>query len=190
MPTPVANTDLTVINQCLTGFLGEERITDLEDDQTKRAIIMRESYEPTSEFCQTVTNWLFNKTKAALNKLEAEPENRWSAAWQLPNDKLKIITVWPPGRYEIQGKELLSNNTDSIEIDYLRKIEEAFWPAWFTRYVVAELTMRTTRGITGEKANTDQRAERDTAKSEALFNDATQQPNPENPPNAFVDVRL
>ena len=69
MPTPVANTDLTVINQCLTGFLGVDRITDLEDDQTKRAIIMRESYEPTSEFCQTVTNWLFNKTKAALNKL-------------------------------------------------------------------------------------------------------------------------
>lgn len=190
MVTPLTFTDLDVINQALTGFMGEGRISDLEDDQNDKAEVMRENYEAVSEAAQVKTNWRFNTTKLALNKLSGEPENRWAAAWQLPPDMLKLITTWPPSRYEVQGRLLYSNNTSEIEIDYLRKMQEAYWPAWFLRYVVARLVIRTVRGITGEKATVEMKDELKEAREDALFQDAQQQPNQEQVPNPFVDCRL
>ena len=95
----------------------EEVIIDLENDAGTAAIIMRESYEPVSEAAQVKTNWRFNTVKVALSKLSGEPLNRWSAAWQLPPDILKVITTWPPTNYEIQGDKLLSNDTQQVHLD-------------------------------------------------------------------------
>lgn len=189
MPTPIQFTDLDVINQALTGAMGEDRISNLQDDKSKRGIVMRENYEPISEATQTKTPWRFNTTKVALNKLTAEPVNRWAAGWQLPVDSLKVLTVWPPNIYEIQGNKLFSNNTDSIEIDYQRKLEEALWPSWFLRYCVARLVMRTVRGITGDDPTQLMKEELKDARDDALFQDSQQQPNQTPLPNPFVDVR-
>ncbi len=190
MPTPITFLDIDVVNQALTGAMGEEVISNLETDQTVRAIVMRENYEAVSEAAQTKSAWRFNTTKVALNKLAAEPENRWAAGWQLPPDHLKTLTTWPPSRYKIQGNKLYSNNTDSVELDYQRKLEEAFWPAWFLRYVVARLVIRTVRGITGGKASAEMKDELQDALDDALFQDAQQQPNQTMMSNAFVDVRF
>lgn len=190
MVTPTVFTDLAVINQALTGVMGEDEITNLEDDQGKAALVMRKNYEAVSEAAQIKTAWRFNTTKVALNKLSGEPINRWAAAWQLPIDRLKILTTWSPSNYEIQGDKLLSNNTDELELDYQRKIEEALWPIWFTRYVVASLVMRTVRGITGEKPAQTMKDELKDAENDALFQDAQQQPNQTMQSNAFVDVRF
>ena len=190
MPNPIQFDDLGVINQALTGVMGENEITNLEDDQGKAALIMRKNYEAVSEAAQIKTAWRFNTSKVALNKLSDKPINRWAAAWQLPNDNLKVLTTWPPGNYELQGNKLLSNNTDSREIDYQRKIGEGLWPIWFTRYVVAMLVMRTVRGITGEKPAQTMKDELKDAESDALFQDAQQQPNQTMLSNAFIDARF
>ncbi len=190
MPNPIQFIDLDIINQALTGFLGEDRISDLENDQDTKAIVMRESYEPVSEASQTATPWRFNTHKVALNKIVGEPVSRWSAQWQLPADLLKLLFTWPPSIYEIQGTRLYSNNTDEIEIDYQRKLAEGLWPTWFQRFVVASLVMRTSRGITGEKPTQDMLDELRAARDEAFFQDAQQQPNQINLPAPFVDVRF
>ena len=189
MPTPTVFVDIDVINQALTGFLGENEITNLATDQSVAAIVMRHNYEAVSEAAQTKSAWRFNTTKAALSKLTAEPQNRWSAGWQLPNDHLKTLTTWPISNYEIQGNKLYTNNTDAVEIDYQRKLEEAFWPSWFLRYVVARLVIRTSRGITGEKPTPEMKDELKDALDDALFQDAQQQPNQTMMANAFIDVR-
>jgi hypothetical protein len=192
MPTPITFTDLDIINQALTGAMGEGRISNLEDpdDQSIKAQVMRENYEAVSEAAQTATSWRFNTTKLALSKLTDDPPNRWSAAWQLPPDNLKVLHTWPPGNYEIQGNKLYSNNTDSIEIDYQRKLAEALWTAWFMRYVVAELVLRTVRGITGDDPTQAMKDELKNARDDGFFQDAQQQPNQAPLPNPFVDCRL
>lgn len=189
MPTPIAFTDLNVMNQALTGSIGGDIITDLETDDSTKALIMRENYEAVSEFAQTKTAWRFNTTKVALNKLSGVPLNRWGAAWQLPPDLLKVLTTWPISSYEIQGNKLLTNNTAELHLDYQRKIEEALWPSWFLRYVVARLVLRTVKGITGKKADQDMQNEASDAEDDALFQDAQQQPNQTILSSAFVDVR-
>ena len=190
MPTPITQTNLSVINQALTGFLGEGSITDLATDQDTKAIVMRANYESVSEYCQTLTTWRFNTTKVALNLLSGSPLNRWSACWQLPADLLKVITVWPPGAYEIQGKRLYNNDSSQAHLDYQRKYAEAYWPAWFTRLVVIELAMRTSKGITGDEPDQAMKDELKAATVDAFFQDAQQQPNQTMQTNDFIDVRF
>ncbi len=189
MATPKTFNDLAIINQALTGAMGEARITDLSTDADTKGIVMRENYEAVSEACQVKSAWRFNTVKVALNKLAAAPLNRWSAAWQLPVDRLKILFTWAPSRYEIQGDLLYSNNTDAVHLDYQRKLTEDEWPTWFQRYVVARLVMRTVKGITGEDPSQAMKDEEKDALDDALFQDSQQQPNQTILPNDFVDVR-
>lgn len=188
MPTPSTFAELDIINQALTR-MGEHRISDLETDEATRAQVMRENYQQIKEYCLTKTSWRFATVKAALSKLSAKPENRWEAAWQLPVDRLKILFVYPPGLYEIQGQRLFTNNTSSIEVDYIRYVLEGDWPAWFREYVVTDLIVKTVKGITGDEASAEQKDDRKTALSDALFADSQQQPNFTNLPNPFIDCR-
>jgi hypothetical protein len=142
-----------------------------------------------AESALTSSNWRFATTKVSLNKLSAVPPNRWAAAWQLPPDHLKTLFVWPPSNYEINGQRILTNDTSRVDLDYIRKIEEAVWPPWFVRYVAARLVKKTCKGITGDDANRDMNDEHDDARSDALFQDAQQQPNQTILPSAFIDVR-
>lgn len=188
MPSRQTFTDLDVVNQAL-GAMGETELDNLQTDQSTGAIIMRRHYVAVKQDCLTATNWRFATTKAALSKLSAVPQNRWAAAWQLPADLLKLLYTWPPSNYEVQGQRIYSNETTRMEIDYIRNIEEAFWQDWFTRLVVAELVMRTCKGITGDEPSSSMEKERARAESRAFFQDAQQQPNQTVLPNDFIDVR-
>lgn len=189
MPSRQSFTDLNVINQACTA-LGQTIIDNLASDQGTPAIVMRENYVAVKQYCLTMSSWRFATTKAALGLIADAPPNRWSAAWQLPPDMLKLLFTWPPSNYEVQGQRLYSNNRSRQEIDYIRNIEEPFWLDWFTRLVVAELVMRTCKGITGDEPSQSMERERTNARSEAFFQDAQQQPNQTTLPNDFIDVRF
>lgn len=189
MATPKTFTDLDIVNQALVGRMGEDRISNLATDQTTRAVVMREHYDQVKEACLTRTAWRFATAKAALSKLSAAPTNRWEAAWQLPVDKLKVLFVWPPIRYEIQGQRIYSDLTSGLEIDYIRLVPEAEWPAWFRKYVIEELVQATKKGITGDAVDAADDKAHARAESEALTADAQQQPNQTELPNPFIDCR-
>lgn len=178
---------LDIVNQ-VCAALGEDPIEDLETDQRTHAIVIRAKYAATVESALTKTAWRFATTKAALSKLTAAPTNRWSAAFQLPNDLVKLLFTWPPGRYERQGQRILSNN-NQLEIDYIRNIESNYWPAWFTRYAVARLVMVCCKGITGDDPSRMMELELNAAESDGLTQDAQEQPNQEILPSAFIDCR-
>lgn len=190
MPTPTTFSKLEVINQAL-GAMGEGLLSSISElsGTSKQAQVMRVHYAAVVYFCMSRTSWRFATTKKALNRLSSNPINRWSAAWQLPADMLKLLSTWPPSEYEIQNRQLLTNETTRCEVDYIRLVEEAYWPAWFMRFVVAELVIRTMKGITGESPDAEEREERRQAEAQALYLDAQQQPNLQIQSNAFVDCR-
>lgn len=190
MPTPVTFARIDVIDQALTA-MGENPLqTDQAlDGATTKASVMRAHYDAVVQFCFALTAWRFATAKAALNKLTGKPRNRWTAAWNLPPDLIKLLTTWPPSPYEMQNRQILTNEATRLEIDYVRLVEEGFWPAWFTRLVVAELVMRTCKGITGDSPDLEMRLERERAETDALYQDAQQQPNQTLQSNDFIDVR-
>lgn len=190
MPNPVPQSKLEVINQVLSR-LGETELSSISalSGASKAARVMRINYEPIVDSCLTKTSWRFATAKAALNKYSGAPANRWAAAWNLPADLLLLITTWPISNYERQGQRLLSNEQTRLEIDYIRKVEEAYWPAWFTRYTVAMLTWRCAKGVTGDDPDDTMKYELDESQADALFQDARQQPNQVILANDFIDCR-
>lgn len=190
MPNPITFSKLEVINQALTG-MGEPILSTVNElsGTAKQAVVMRAHYEAVVYFCMTRTSWRFATAKASLNKIAAPVRNRWSTAWQLPADLLKVLTTWPMSSYEIQNRQLLTDNSSRVDLDYIRLVQEAYWPAWFLRYVVAELLIRTKKGITGESPEQEDRDERTKAENDALYQDSQQQPNQVVQSNDFIDCR-
>lgn len=191
MPTPVAFDKLAICNQAIGGFHGT-RLTDIAalGGTSKEAQAMRDHYDAVVQFVHTMSNWRFNTVKRSLNKLSGAPINRWSTAWQLPEDFLKLLTTWPPSAYELANRQILSNESTRLDIDYQRLVEEGFWPAWFSRLTVAELVIRCCKPVTGDEPDRPMYLERETAESEAYFQDAQQQPNQTMQSNDFIDVRF
>lgn len=190
MPTPVTFDKLAICNQAIGGVHGT-RLTDISalGGTSKEAIHVREHYDAVVQYCFTRTNWRFATAKAALSKLSSAPINRWAAAWQLPPDHLKTLTTWPPSNYELANRQLLTNETTRLEIDYIRLIEEGYWPSWFARLVVAELVKRICRPLTGDAVDQDMKDELRAAEADAFFQDSGQQPNQTIQSNDFIDVR-
>lgn len=188
MATGQSWTDLEIINAIVTRQ-GEERISDLANDDTPRARVMRENYQQIKEQALTLSSWRFATTKAALNKLSTAPAGRWAAAWQLPADHLKTLFIYPPERYEIQGDKIFSNNTSAIVLDYIRYLDEGEWPPWFREYVITMGIVKTVKGITGDNPTQQQTDDAHESMINALGQDAAQQPNQEPLPNPFVDCR-
>ena len=174
MPNPTPFTNVDVMSQAMVA-LGENPITNVNStDKRVQAMVLQ--YKPVVYYCLAMSNWRALTADADLVRLSGVPVSRWSYAFQLPNDLLKVITTWPISNYEIRNRQLYSNES-TCSLTYIRLIEEAYWPAWLTRYVVAELVMRTCRPITGDAPDDVMRNERDTSLSSAYFNDAQQQPN-------------
>lgn len=187
MPSPETITDLKVINQALGAGLGENELTDL-NAATKIAATVRSNYGPVKYACMTKTSWRAFTAKATLNQLSGTPINRWQYAYQLPSDCLKVLTTWPVSNYELQNNRLYTN-ASSVDIDYIRNLEEAYWPRWFEAYVVASLVKRLCRGITGKDPSPSMEAEVKSSLIAAQFADAGQQPNQSMATNDFVDCR-
>lgn len=189
MADPQHFADVDVANQALTA-LGEVRLTaPLADDESPHAIVLREHYGAVKQFCLAASNWRFATSKIALNLENVTPPNRWGAQWTLPTDMLKVLYLWPPINYELQNGKLLTNVRSGVVLDYIRNVLEGDWPPWFLRYVVAELVMRTCKGITGDAPDQTMKDEREAALAAAYFQDAQQQPNQTILPNDFIDCR-
>ena len=186
-PNPATWDELAVWNQAITR-MGEPVLTSLEGTSTAHQV-MDTNYRPIAQAALSRTSWRDATTKAVLSKLAQAPAGRYAAEWQLPNDLIKILFVYPPIRYERQGRGLLTDETSAVTLDYVRWVPEGAWPDLLREYVVNELIVKCYKGITGQKVTLEQIKERDRAERQAFADDGGQQPNFEHLPNPFVDCR-
>lgn len=87
-------------------------------------------YEPTINALLTEHRWRFSAAKRQLAQLTAVPLNEWQYAYQLPSDLLLMFRVLPQGDYEIYEDKIYSNS-NTLEIDYIFRANEALFPAYF-----------------------------------------------------------
>ena len=76
--------------------------------------------------------WNFATKKAQLAKLAEAPKNEYKYQYQLPTDIVLLITTYPVSTYRILGDKLYAD-TETVEIDYIYKIAEDQFPAYFIK---------------------------------------------------------
>src|SRR5262245_61530683 len=115
------------------------------DEGTDVAQKAKETYDVCVESLLTKHPWNFAKEYAVIERDVEEPEAKWDARYNWPNDCLEIRCVYVqdiPIDYEVLGRTVLCNavNTDTVVAEYTLNIAPSEWPAYFVECVVEKMT--------------------------------------------------
>jgi hypothetical protein len=170
-------------------LLGEEPISDLENDDRNSVVIGSNLFDRIYDDELQSNRWRFAVTKKTLSKLAAEPLNEWQAAFLLPSDLLLLIRVYPDHRYEVYGDRIYSN-ANRLDADYVFRPEVTAVPAYFARMVTYAVARDMARALTESDTTVQDMQDRYlTQRNRALYADAQGRPNIAFSDSPFTDVR-
>jgi hypothetical protein len=114
--------------------VGANRISSLENDTIKEAIVARDIYDETRRDLLNTHNWNFALKRDQLTASATEPEFGWDYAYILPEDFVRLVSVHPhdddeatvPYRLEfMEGEDrVLVSNSNQIYIRYIFDIQD------------------------------------------------------------------
>jgi hypothetical protein len=135
---------LTAIGLCARALIkiGATPIASF-DDGTAEAETAAALFAPTRDALLGANAWSFATAQAALPRLATGPMADYAHAFQLPADFLSALGAGPPGRgrgldYRIAGT-VLQTGADAVTLTYLRRPDEAEFPAFFDQALIARL---------------------------------------------------
>lgn len=131
-------------------LIGDKPLANLNEDRDG-AVVAKNLYETTVRSLLTSHRWRFAIKKASLSQLTTTPVNEWTYQYQLPTDHISTIRTYPSSSYEIFEDKLLSNNT-SVELDYIFRINENYFPPYFTEALEYLMASKMCVPVTGEGA--------------------------------------
>lgn len=164
---------IEIINRALA-FIGEQRIPSL-DDNTNTALIVRDMFDISLGSILSAFDWNFARKRAILPKLADPPLFDYSAAYELPDDFLKLIKLNDyvfidlnlfnldnKPHYTIENnKILLISSTPTIKIVYTSFVKDSsLYPPPFKDAFAARLAMDLAEKITGSANSLGRQAER------------------------------
>jgi len=121
--------------------VGEEQITALTDD-SKPARQCNLIYAPARDALLRAYPWNFAMARSELAQLATTPDFEFDYEYQLPNDCLRVWTLYDDaGDYVIEGRKLLTND-DEVYLKYIKKetdptkFDAAFVTALYLRMAV------------------------------------------------------
>lgn len=124
-----------IISMALTA-LGQSRpVIDLTT--TPQTVAISAFYDMLLPDLLTKHPWRFAMFTRELNLLVATPPiPKWSKAYQLPADYLIAYRLHPNGDYRIYEDLIYTNLDAPLLLDYLAKVVESEFPAYFEKLMV------------------------------------------------------
>lgn len=143
---------ILICNRALQ-ILGAKRISTLEDN-TVTARACATCYDIIRESELQAHWWRFAITRAEL--AAAAPVPSWGRAnsFPLPADYLKMFHTYPELNtnaidYEVEGKQILSNNTGPLQIRYVKNVTDVtFFPALFKEALASAMSVAMVEELT------------------------------------------
>lgn len=123
-------TKLQLINAAISRC-GVEPLTSLLD-QSKAAIVALAQYDLTLTECLNDTTWNFAIGRAELLQNGA-PLYEYNAKYDLPADCIRVLEMYGQEKYKIEGKTLVTNVLDSVQIKYIKLVNETQFSASFAK---------------------------------------------------------
>lgn len=135
----MALTKEDVANRSLA-LLGADPITSFEDGTTEAGFVTQ-LYDGLVEAMLTEKPWRFAMKQGELDRLVAEPVGRWTAAYQLPTDLLRLQAVTVNGcpiGYDRYDDMVYCDQAedDTLVADYIYKADPTLWLPYFTQAFV------------------------------------------------------
>lgn len=180
-------TKIALVSKALI-LCGEPPLETLNDDRYG-AQVGNNLFEQLYENELTAARWRFAMAKKALSRLNIEPLNEWTYAYQLPSDALLLNGMYPPQPYEVYGQHLYTNAT-TVEVEYTFKPDVAKMPAYFALMMVYALAMNFIKPISESDSALQLFAQRYTMQRQrALYADAQSRPARPIYSSPFTDCR-
>jgi hypothetical protein len=170
-------------------LLGDSPISSFTEEGAG-AVTASNLYESSYLSILSSHRWNFATKKATLAKLTALPKNEYKYQFQMPTDMVLLITTYPTSRYRILGDKLYSDSS-TVEIDYIYRITEDKFPAYFIKafefYLASQFAIPITEDL--NKADIMQRFyERESRK--ARYADSQSQPAVPIQDDPYIRVRV
>lgn len=169
--------------------LGEPALSSLTENSVAAEAIATH-YDDTLEDLLGRVPWRFATQKIDLSRDVAVPLNEWQYQYTLPAGFMRMVAVYPRADFEIYGLKLYTNAT-ALACDFVKKVDETYFPPTFVRYLSLELAVRCCMQVTGD-VDLKTRLQVDTrlGAAAAMSADAQQRPNRSFEDSPFVNARF
>ena len=169
-----ANTPLKICSRASI-LMGGSPISSFTDG-TAEADVANALYEDIARTALTSTRWRFATKQAVLTRAVAAPTGRFDAKYQLPTDLLMLSAVTVndyPLIYDTYGDQIYcdANENDELVADYVYRVNETYWPPYFTLAVEFQVAAMLSVSIARDAtlgSMMDQQAERQMIKARRL----------------------
>ena len=113
-----------IVNMALVP-IGDVRVTNIQTDNTEVARKANAIWTLVLEYALCQHTWNFALTMADLAQLTTTPVDKWTYAYQLPTDFVRMSKVidLANDKWQIQGSSLLTDEGE-ITIEYVKKITD------------------------------------------------------------------
>jgi len=107
------------------------------DDGTTESMVAGKLWNVRVAELLTQHDWRFAQNMVALGHLATPPLERWTHAWQLPADYLKLLSVSANGSllrdFQINDDQLHCDLDEQNELilEYVRQVNESYFPPYF-----------------------------------------------------------
>lgn len=130
------SSSLEVINEGLVR-LGVPPLSSTSD-QSAQALAADQIYQTTREAALAEHPWSFAYREVELPKLQLVDADirstEYEYAYQMPNDRLRVLGLRSLDRFSIAGDQLYTNDTNA-RLVYIANVNEAGWPGYFRKMV-------------------------------------------------------
>jgi hypothetical protein len=138
----VANTAIKICSRASI-LIGGDAIQSFTDGTTE-SDVAASIYEDIARSSLTNTRWRFATTQVQLSRLTDVPASRYSAAYQLPADYLMINSLTVNDsiiEYDTYTNKAFCDAVDTnvVMADYVFRVGEEHWPAYFVLAVELSL---------------------------------------------------
>lgn len=184
--------DKVTIGNLALSFIGDSRISDIEED-SKPAREIRPVWDEVRRFVLGKGEWNFAMRRKSLSARPATVTNPvigYENAFPLPSDCRRFVEIIEPRQvrdcYANEAGEILANTTGPLVIRYVRDVvEPALWSDGFVEAFAFRLAWQICDALAGEGKGRKEKALKayKEALKEAKGDDAKQ-----NPPRAHVET--
>jgi len=150
----MAPSETSIANAALA-HLGERRITDLADPNSRTAKLLQDRFDDVRDALLRRHDWNFASTRASLSLNATAPTWGFANAYNLPTDMLRMIEVRDAehDEYRIEAGQIVTDHGPPLYIRYTARVTDAQqMDVLFRESLAALLAAETAEAITGDRA--------------------------------------